>query len=146
MKAFLKQAIKSVEWDICPRFILLTNAATFCKVNAYSSISANKLSVCGNIGSLKQQSEECLAAFCFTLMKVIENSCLTVMISWYFMKHLVEFLMWVWKGAVFVRDRLDLIGTTDQVDSTNQWRKSEITQQLLLNSWIYVHNHALNLP
>lgn len=146
MKAFLKQAVKSVEGGICPRLTLLTNAAAFCKVNAYSSISANKLSVCGNIVSINQQSEECFAPFFFTLMKVILNSFLTVVIYWYFMKHLVEFLMWVWKGAVFVRDRLDLIGTTDQVDSTNQWRKSEITQQLLLNSCIHVHNHALNFP
>ncbi len=63
MKAFLKQAVKSVEGGICPRLTLLTNAATLCKVNAYSSISANKLSVCGNIGSIKQQSEECIAEF-----------------------------------------------------------------------------------
>ncbi len=65
MKAFLKQAVKSVEGGICPRLTLLTNAATFCKVNAYSSISANKLSVCRNIGSIKQQSEECIAEFVY---------------------------------------------------------------------------------
>lgn len=37
----------------CPRLTLLTNAAAFCKVNAYSSIGANKLSVCGNIETIK---------------------------------------------------------------------------------------------
>lgn len=62
----------------------------------------------------------------------IKSGLENMVIYWYFMKHLVEFLMWVWEGAVFVRDRLNLIGTTDQVDSTNQWRKSRLTELVVV--------------
>lgn len=95
MKAFLKQAVKSVEGGFCLRLALLTNAAAFCKVNAYSSIGANKLSVCGNIESIKTSRMKNAFHHFLTLMKVIQNSFLTLLIYWYFIKHLVEFLMWV---------------------------------------------------